>query len=183
MENMFFDNWTALARVLIIGTLAYVTLIFWLRVFGKRTLSKWNAFDFVVTVAFGSTMATALLSRDISLMEGVFAFALLAALQFVVTWTSLRSDFVRKLVKSDPTLLFYQGEYLPDAMREQRVSEGEIRAAIREAGHAAMEEIEAVVLETNGNISVIKQTDDPSKSALSDVGNYDEVKKKKFEGK
>lgn len=67
---MFFDGWTGLLRVLVVGTLAYAALVLLLRVSGKRTLSKMNAFDLVVTVALGSTLATVLLSRDVALAEG-----------------------------------------------------------------------------------------------------------------
>ncbi|HXG82568.1 MAG TPA: hypothetical protein VNI84_00950 [Pyrinomonadaceae bacterium] len=51
---MFFDDWFGLVRILIVGVLAYAALIFLLLASGKRTLSKWNAFDFVVTMALGS---------------------------------------------------------------------------------------------------------------------------------
>jgi len=79
------------------GVLAYVALVVFLRVSGKRTLSKMNAFDLVVTVALGSTLATVLLSKDVALAEGVLAFALLISLQFVVTWSSVRARWVRQL--------------------------------------------------------------------------------------
>lgn len=175
MDNLFFDNWMSLARVLIIGVLAYVAVIFWLRLFGKRTLAKWNAFDFIVTIAFGSTLASVLLSKNIALAEGVFAFFLLAGLQFLVTWVALRVPFVQKLVKSEPSLLFYRGEFLNDVMLKQRVAEEEVRAAIRTSGYGAIEDIEAVVLETNGNFSVIKKSDNSSNSALSDVAYFDKI--------
>ena len=74
---MFFDSGTVLVRTVVVGTLASLALVALLRLAGKRTLSKWNAFDLVVTVAFGSTLATALLSKDTSLAQGVVAFALL----------------------------------------------------------------------------------------------------------
>jgi uncharacterized membrane protein YcaP (DUF421 family) len=70
---MFFDSWTGLGRVLVVGTLAYFALVLTLRVSGKRTLSKLNAFDLVVTVALGSTLATVLLSKDVALAEGLLA--------------------------------------------------------------------------------------------------------------
>ena len=60
MERIFFDGWSVLFRTAVVGVLAYVCLIFFLRISGKRTLSKMNAFDFVVTVALGSTLATIL---------------------------------------------------------------------------------------------------------------------------
>ena len=84
-ESMVFSSWAGLLRVLIVGTLAYVALVLLLRVSGKRTLSKMNAFDLVVTVALGSTLATVILSKDVALTEGVTAFALLIGLQFGIT--------------------------------------------------------------------------------------------------
>ena len=72
---MFFDTWSGLLRIIVVGTLAYAALVVLLRVWGKRTLSRMNAFDFVVTVALGSTLATVLLSRNVALLEGVLTFA------------------------------------------------------------------------------------------------------------
>ena len=167
---MFFDNWSAILRVLAVGSAAYIALIFLLRVFGKRTLSKWNAFDFVVTVALGSTFASVVLSKDISLADGISALILLIGLQFLITWLSIRFHWIKDLIKSKPTLLFDQGEFLHDAMKRQRVGESEIRAAIRSSGSAAVEEIEAVVLETDGSLSVVKTSPgNSSRSALMDV--------------
>ena len=80
-----------------------------LRVSGKRTLTKMNAFDLVVTVALGSTLATVLLTKSVALAEGLTAFVLLIFLQFVLIWLSVRSRAVSRLVKSEPTLLAYQG--------------------------------------------------------------------------
>ena len=77
---MFFDNWSDLLRVVVVGTLAYASLVVLLRISGKRTLSKMNAFDLVVTVALGSTLATVLLTKDVALVEGMLAFALLVSL-------------------------------------------------------------------------------------------------------
>ncbi len=69
MEPFFFNGWESLARILVMGLLAYATLIVFLRMSGNRTLSKMNAFDLIVTVALGSTLATVLLSKDIALAD------------------------------------------------------------------------------------------------------------------
>ena len=81
---MLFDSWTGLGRVVLVGALAYVALVLLLRISGKRTLSKLNAFDLVVTVALGSTLATVLLSKSVALAEGVLALGLLIFLQYAV---------------------------------------------------------------------------------------------------
>ncbi|MDJ0387800.1 DUF421 domain-containing protein [Roseomonas sp. E05] len=152
---MFFDSWTGLARVLIVGSLAYVALVVLLRVSGKRTLAKLNAFDFIVTVALGSTLATVLLSKSVALAEGILAFALLAGLQFVVAWLSVRSERFDALVKSEPALLLHQGRFLDSALRAQRVTREEVLSALRGQGFARPEQVGAVVLETDGTLSVL----------------------------
>ena len=166
---MFFDDWFGLLRVLIIGVFAYGALIFLLLASGKRTLSKWNSFDFVVTIALGSTLATVIMSKDVSFAEGVFALVLLIGLQFLITWLSVRYNWVENLVKAKPTLLFDKGDFLRGAMKRQRVAEGEVLMAIRAEGIASIEEVEAVVLETDGSFSLIKKSTTDSRSALADV--------------
>ncbi|MBT2640897.1 DUF421 domain-containing protein [Bacillus sp. ISL-41] len=156
---MFFNSWDAVWRTLIVGILAYAALVFILRISGKRTLSKMNAFDLIVTVALGSTLATILLNKNVALAEGISAFFILIALQYSVAWLSIRSDVFKKLIKSDPKLIFYQGNYLKENIVKERVLEVEILQAARSSGINSMEQVEAVVLETDGRISVIKKSD------------------------
>ena len=109
---MFLHSWLDLWRTLSVGVLAYLALIILLRISGKRTLSKLNAFDLVVTVALGSTLATILLSKDVALAEGVLAFAVLIALQFSITWLSVRSKTISRLVKAEPNPALLPGALL-----------------------------------------------------------------------
>lgn len=152
---MFFHSWMGLARVPIVGTLAYVTLILFIRISGKRTLTKLNAFDLVVTVALGSTLATVLLSNSVALAEGVLAMALLIVLQFVITRLSVRSTRFESLVKSEPTLLLHDGRFLDGALRSQRVTRDEVISVLRSQGESDIANVEAVVLETDGSMSVL----------------------------
>lgn len=170
---MFFNDLSGLVRVLVVGVLAYVALVVLLRISGKRTLSKMNAFDLVVTIALGSTLATVLLSRDVPLAEGVLGFTLLVTLQWLVAWLSTRSSKWRNLVKSEPRLLVFRGELLHDAMREERITADEVFSAMRSNGHRSLQQVEAVVLETDGTVSVIKAADQQQEpSALQHVRGF-----------
>ena len=169
MEHFFFDNWTVLLRTLVTGLLAYFSLIIFLRISGKRILSKMNAFDLVVTVSLGSTLATIMLNKDVALAQGALALALLIGLQFAITWSSIRARWIRQLVTGEPALLLFQGKFLPRALRHERVTEDEVRAAVRSAGLTALEDVAAVVLETDGSFSVVRRADDAHSSSLEGV--------------
>lgn len=166
---MLFDDWAGIGRVLLVGLLAYAGLVAILRVSGKRTLSKMNAFDLVVTVALGSCLATIILSKDTALAEGLTAFALLIGLQYLVAWASVRSERVQGLVKSTPALLLHRGRMLPAALRRERVTEAEVLAALRNQGIADPAGIGAVVLETDGTMTVIRSLPEDDRGTLRTV--------------
>jgi uncharacterized membrane protein YcaP (DUF421 family) len=153
---MWFDSWSDIIRTLVVGSAAYVWLVVVLRVSGKRTLAKLNAFDLVVTVALGSTLATILLNADVSWSEGATAFVLLAAAQFVVALVTAHVPAARHVVTAGPTLLVHQGRLL-DAARSNRVAEAEVMQALRSSGVGGLGEVGAVVLETDGTLSVVTQ--------------------------
>lgn len=155
MENILFDGWGGLLRIIVISIISYPALILMLRVSGKRTLGKMNAFDLVITVALGSTFATVLLNKDVPLAEGLLALGMLIVLQFGVTWISVRSPTVRRLVKSQPTVLARSGAILDQAMRDQRVTHDELDAALREHGVRRVADAACVMLETDGTLSVV----------------------------
>ncbi|MDQ4044771.1 MAG: DUF421 domain-containing protein [Chloroflexota bacterium] len=161
-----FDNWAGLSRTLLVGTLAYVGLVLMLRISGKRTLSKMNAFDFVVTVAMGSTLASTLLSQSVALVEGLLAMGLLISLQYVITWLSVRSDTVARLVKDEPTLIYHRGRYLDGQLKRMRVTRSEVQAAVRQIGKLSMDAVDAVVLETDGTFSVLSASGDTSAATI-----------------
>jgi uncharacterized membrane protein YcaP (DUF421 family) len=169
---LFFNSWDSLLHTLIIGTFGYIGIIILMRISGKRTLSKWNSFDFIVTIAFGSMLASLMLSKNTSLAQGILGIGMLVLFQYIITWISVRSNIFQGWVKGEPTLLLFQGEFQHHAMRHQRVTEGEVLGALRENGIAALEDAEAVILETDGSFSVIKKLKDSSASALADVKGY-----------
>jgi uncharacterized membrane protein YcaP (DUF421 family) len=75
MDKLFFYSWESIIRTGVTTILAYFCLILLLRISGKRTLSKMNAFDFVVTIALGSILATVLLNKSVALADG-FRYAI-----------------------------------------------------------------------------------------------------------
>lgn len=166
-SSSLFNGWPALVRVLVVGILAYASLVVLLRVSGKRTLSRMNAFDLVVTVALGSTLATVLLSRSVALADGILAFGVLIFLQYGITWLSVRSDAVQHLVKAQPALLFHKGVFQDGAMKRERVTREEILAAIRQQSMSAVEDVEAVVLETDGSMTVLQRSSGKDSSLVN----------------
>lgn len=117
----------------------------------------------------GSTLATILLSSDVSWAEGALALVLLVVLQLLVAWTTSRWPGTRLVLTAAPTLLLHHGEVLEDALREHRVSPGELRQAVRSSGNGDLSQVGAVVLESDGTLSVVTASSLGDASALVDA--------------
>jgi len=154
MADMVFQGWDGILRTLLVGAATYACLILFLRVSGKRTLAKLNAFDLVVTVALGSTFSAVLVQQSVPLAQGLTALALLVLMQFGVTWASVRSARFARTIRSEPRLLLRHGNPCAGAMRAERITEEELLSAIRASGGRGLEAAEAVILESDGTLSV-----------------------------
>lgn len=152
---MWFDSWGDPLRVVLVGAAAYAALILLLRVSGKRTLAKLNAFDLVVTVALGSTLATILRSADVAWTEGVTALVVLVLLQLLVSWTTSHLGPGRSVVTARPTTVLRDGMLDESALAAQRLTPAEVRQAVRSSGAGGFDQVARVVLESDGTLSVV----------------------------
>ena len=152
---MFADGWRPILRIAVIGTLSYIVVVALLRYFGKRALTKMNAFDMVVTVAVGSAFASAVTSKDITLADGVAAFIVLLVLQRLFAGLSIRLGWFGRYLKAQPLLIVYRGVILWHNAKKEQLGNLEIMGGLRGQGVAAVEDVLAMVLEPDGSFSVI----------------------------
>lgn len=158
---MWAGSWGGVGRVLVSGAVAYVFLVVLLRWSGKRTLSKLNAFDLVVTVAMGSTLGSVVLSGEVPLAEGAAGFVILVLCQLILARASVGSGRFSGWVRSTPRLLLADGTLREEALVAERITRQEVLAALRQAGIGRIEDTGAVVLETDGSLSVLPRTSGP----------------------
>src|SRR2546423_5064355 len=165
----FFDGWYFVGRTVTLSVVGFAALIIMLRVSGKRTLSKLNVFDFVFVVAVGSVFAATIIEKDVTLFEGIAALGVLIGIQILLAEIAARSKLADRIINGRPTMLFSHGRVIPNALRKERVTEGEVRAAIREKGVTRLEDVDAVVLENDGTLTVAWESKRPGETSLIDA--------------
>jgi uncharacterized membrane protein YcaP (DUF421 family) len=157
---MFFHSWSAIGHVVLASVLVYLFMIAALRRFGQQALAKMSGYDMIVTITVGSVIATVSVSRDIGVLEGIAALLTFLVLQDLVRRAQSRWLPVHHLVREPPRLFVWDGKLLEDRLVTSHLSGDEIRAAIRREGYSAVEQVQAVILENDGDWSVIRR--DPS---------------------
>lgn len=152
---------SASALAITISTVGiYLAVILLTRLFGKRSFSKMSSFDFAMTVAIGSLIATTVLSSSVSLLEGILGLILVYLLQLTAAFFRRYKAFA-KIVDNSPLLLMDGSNILFENLKKARVTEGDLRSKIREANVINLSQIRAVVFETTGDIAIL-HTDDSS---------------------
>jgi uncharacterized membrane protein YcaP (DUF421 family) len=166
---LFFESWYNVGRTVTLSIIGFLALITLLRISGKRTLSKLNVFDFVFVVAVGSVFAATLVAKDITLVEGMASLGTLIGIQLILAEMAARLPWADRIINGRPTLLLSQGKIIERALKRQRVTEEEVRAAIRAKGVKRVEDVDAVVLENDGTLSVAWEALGPGRSSLVDA--------------
>jgi len=168
MKDLLFKDWESLWHVALCAAISYITLFIFIRISGKRTLAKLNAFDFVVTVSLGSTLSWMMLAQ-ITIAEGCVALLVIILQQFLLAYVARKSHKMEKIINSSPTLLFYNGQFLKNAMDKEVITKEEIYAEIRKYRLEYLDDVRAVVMELNGEITVIKKSEGAGKRSLDDL--------------
>lgn len=154
MPDSWFDTpWSELLTVVLSTVVMIAAAIAVIRLVGLRALSKMSSFDFVVTIALGSTVA-AVAATSTPIEQGLLAFATLLAVQWIISVVRHRTELDR-VVDNEPILLMDGPRILRDNLSEARVTENDLIAKLRAANVTSLDQVRAVVFETTGDISVL----------------------------
>ncbi len=154
MDKWFAFDIPSFVAIILTAIGIYIAIIIFTRIAGKRSFSKMSSFDFAMTVALGSMVATTVLSKSVSLWEGVVGVAAIYVLQLFVAILR-RFKIVQNAVDNSPLMLMDGQTILHENLKKARVTEADLRSKLREANVIRLKEVRAVVFEATGDISVL----------------------------
>jgi uncharacterized membrane protein YcaP (DUF421 family) len=114
-----------------------------------------------------------IISKDVTLIEGIAALATLIGIQMLLSWLAARYSTAERIINGVPRVLLSNGKFVPGALRKERVTEEEVRGAIRSEGVTRVEDVDAVTMENDGTLTVAWMSKKPGDSSLVDPVNPD----------
>lgn len=162
MEKWFEASTTSLIAIIVTAIGIYIATIVFTRLAGKRSFSKMSSFDFAMTVAIGSIIATTVLSKSVSLLQGLVGMAVVYILQISLAILR-RFSVVQKIIDNQPLLLMDGEKIIHENLKKARVTEADLRSKLREANVLEISQVRAVVFEATGDIAVLHSKDDTVK--------------------
>ena len=154
--SWLYSSSTQIGITILTTILIYAGIIIITRIAGLRTFAKMSSFDFAITIAIGSLLASILLMENQSVVKGMVALGTVIGLQAIVARLRKKSDRFENAVTNTPVLLMRGETILHENLDANRVTLNDLYAKLREANVTNKNQVLAVVLETTGDISVLR---------------------------
>jgi len=148
----FFDGYL---KIIFSCVIVYLFIVVFIRLFGKKELAQLSVFDLVFILLISNAVQNAMVGTDSSLSGGIVAAGSLFILNAILKYLVYRFPSLGGFVEGHPLLLIYKGVMNSKNMAKARISENEIKEAVREHGVGDVKEVDLAILEVDGNISIL----------------------------
>ena len=111
--------------------------------------------DVITSFTIGSTVSSTLVLKEVTLLNGFVAIVVLLLLQYIISKLISKWPLLARFTNPSPEVLFLEGEFLEEAMNKTRVTKEEIYSTIRIQARCSSDKVFAVLLESNGELSVL----------------------------
>ncbi|KZP00031.1 hypothetical protein CALVIDRAFT_595456 [Calocera viscosa TUFC12733] len=158
-----------------VGGCIILTTLIYLRLSSNRTMAPLSIYDWILTVTYGSTLSRIITQPDVTYFRGLLSIFIISVFEHIPSLIEVWVPAAARIFRSKPVCLVFQGTFLEDEARRNRVSKNDILKALRSMGLVSFDECEAAILEETGTFSIIKRFSkeiDQIPEALSNVEGY-----------
>jgi uncharacterized membrane protein YcaP (DUF421 family) len=153
--RMSFPFWVFVVRAVVV----YVAILILLRLGGKRQVGQMGAGEFVAILLISNAVQNSMNGGDNSVTGGLILAGVIVGLSLVVAYITFKSNKAERLIQGSPRLLVNKGKVLEKNLDKEMLSIHELKALLRHQGIDSMSEVRVAILESDGFISVVKQSD------------------------
>ena len=144
-----------MVNMLIRGLIIYVTVIFAVRLMGKRQIGELQPAELVVTVLLSQVASMPFESLEVPLLSILSIVFMLIALEIICSVIGMKTKSFRNLVQGNPILIIKDGKIDQKELKNVRYSVEDLLEALRLKDIFDVSQVQYAYIETNGSISVL----------------------------
>jgi len=144
--------------IVLCAFVAYVFILFLMRVVGRRELSSMEPSDVILLVVIGDLVQNGVTQSDYSVTGIVLAAGTIGVLATITAVITHRWSRIRNVIEGEPVILVQDGQLIERNMKNERLTQDEVMEQARlQQGVESLDEVKWAVLETSGSISIVKK--------------------------
>jgi uncharacterized membrane protein YcaP (DUF421 family) len=133
----------------------YFFLIFIVRIVGRRPGKQFTPFEFVLIFFLGGLTLTGVVGTEVSLTNAICQIIAVACGHYLLVWARARSSRIARLMDGTPLMLLEGGFWRTRTLNKMLIAHDDVMALARDKGLKTPLDIDAAVLERNGEIAVL----------------------------
>ena len=133
-----------------------------LKIMGKRQIGELEVIELVTTLLISEIGALPISDTDIPLLPSIIPILFIASAEVIISIVKNKSAIIKRAVEGEPVYIIYKGSLRQKALADNRISINEVLTAMRTQGIADISDVRYAILEQNGKISFLKESDNPS---------------------
>jgi uncharacterized membrane protein YcaP (DUF421 family) len=138
------------------AAIGYLTLLFVVRLIGRRALSMMAPFDLILLFIFGGIMIGAIVGDDHSFVGALSAVFTIGLMHIIVSACKRWFPTFAQVVDGTPVVVYELGHWHEERMRALRLSQQDVMAAARQTGIKSIKQVGYAIAERDGKIAIIK---------------------------
>jgi len=135
----------------------YILILIIMRLMGKREIGQMQPFEFIIAVLIADLASIPIADIGVPLFNGIIPIITLLLLQLTISMLNLKSVWCRRIICGKPRVLVYKGRIEETALREEKFTINELQERLREKDVFNLGDVEYVILETSGQVTVIQK--------------------------
>jgi uncharacterized membrane protein YcaP (DUF421 family) len=139
----------------------YILLTFMMKLMGKRQIGEMELSELVTTVLLSELAVFPVTDTDIPLIHGLLPVLLISSLEVIISFACQRSKKLMVLLNGNPILLYEKGNFVDKNLIKTRISAEDVETQVRTNGFKDLNEVDKVILERNGKMSVLALSQEP----------------------
>ena len=143
--------------VVLRAVIIYVLVFAFTRALGRRELSSLQPFDLILVIVIGDLIQSGVTQNDLSVTGVIMVLCTIGTLEVLTSYLGFRFRRIRPYLQGEPIVLVENGKLIERNMRRERLTLDDLAEKARLSEIASIDDIKWAVLETNGDISFIKQ--------------------------
>ena len=161
--NRIFAVDTPLLELIVRGTLMYLFLFLMFRVVIRRRVGAIGMADILIMVIVADAAQNAMAGEYKTVTEGVVLVATIFAWNYIFDWLNYHVPALQTWLEAPPLVLIHNGRVLHHHLRQEFVTEDELKAKLREHGVTDYAQVDKAHMESDGSVSVIKHRERSSR--------------------
>lgn len=153
--------------VFIRTAILYALVVIVIRLMGKRQIGELQPYELVITIMISDLAALPMQDTRFPLILGIIPIVTLLLLKSILSQLQLKSQFLRKIIDGEPSILVHKGKLNYSALKKQQINIDELMEEFRLSGYFNLDDIQYAILENNGQLSILPKDYNKSSNNIS----------------